>query len=189
MPLFHTSVILQVLPNDAESANVKSVKRKLTDAYGADETYRKKLKQTESENETLISEQQDTNVRGASQHETIKQETRTRNKFQDVTNTPSKCSPCIEAYQSPTANLPNYVFNPEPRTPVGRVRTSSDKSTPDWLTQMRRQRSLGTPEAPAQIVHLDEKKTPTSKPRAEGAQSDTPKSCKVRGYDYAHGKT
>ena len=37
-------------------------------------------------------------------------------------------------YQSPTQGLPNYVLNPEPRTPVGKLPPKSTR-TPTWLTK------------------------------------------------------
>ena len=45
-------------------------------------------------------------------------------------------SPC---FQSPTVDLPNYVQDPQPRTPVGRrpdLQRDSQSRTPDWLTQI-----------------------------------------------------
>ena len=47
------------------------------------------------------------------------------------------------AFQSPTADLPNYVFNPQPRTPRASAKkhTDADKEkTPNWLTRMRLQK-------------------------------------------------
>ena len=46
-------------------------------------------------------------------------------------------------FQSPTADLPNYVFNPQPRTPRASAKkhTDADKEkTPNWLTRMRLQK-------------------------------------------------
>ena len=47
--------------------------------------------------------------------------------------------------QSPTVNLPNYVLNPEPRTPRGRV-VLSEKRPRNWLERARESNSLLTPE-------------------------------------------
>ena len=50
-----------------------------------------------------------------------------------------------DTYQSPTLNLPNYVVNPQPRTPVGKNLSTPD-GTPDWLTRMKLGRdSTGSP--------------------------------------------
>ncbi|ELT98596.1 hypothetical protein CAPTEDRAFT_229258 [Capitella teleta] len=43
-----------------------------------------------------------------------------------------------EKFQSPTANLPSYVLNPEPRTPQGQLTPRS--LGPNWLTQLTRQK-------------------------------------------------
>ena len=47
--------------------------------------------------------------------------------------------------QSPTVNLPNYVLNPEPRTPRGRV-VLSEKRPRNWFERARESNSLLTPE-------------------------------------------
>ena len=46
-------------------------------------------------------------------------------------------------FQSPTADLPNYVFNPQPRTPRASAKKNTDadkEKTPNWLTRMRLQK-------------------------------------------------
>ncbi len=47
--------------------------------------------------------------------------------------------------QSPTVNLPNYVLDPKPRTPIvpsgGHLMKENKGKTPDWLTKMRLDRS------------------------------------------------
>ena len=46
----------------------------------------------------------------------------------------------LSYYKSPTVNLPNYVFDPQPRTPVARPMIGGQQNesrTPDWLTQIR----------------------------------------------------
>ena len=49
------------------------------------------------------------------------------------------------ATQSPTVNLPNYVLDPKPRTPIapagGHLMKENKGKTPDWLTKMRLDRS------------------------------------------------
>ena len=42
---------------------------------------------------------------------------------------------CGTNHQSPTQGLPNYVLNPEPRTPVGKLPPKLNK-TPTWLTRL-----------------------------------------------------
>ena len=44
------------------------------------------------------------------------------------------------SYQSPTQGLPNYVLNPEPRTPVGKLPPKSTR-TPTWLTKLASDKS------------------------------------------------
>ena len=41
--------------------------------------------------------------------------------------------------QSPTVDMPNYVFDPQPRTPVGKPTALVDPTarTPDWLTRLK----------------------------------------------------
>ena len=58
------------------------------------------------------------------------------------TPTKKKTSTNQLTFQSPTADLPNYVFNPQPRTPrASAKKNSEDKDkTPNWLIRMRLQK-------------------------------------------------
>ncbi len=76
----------------------------------------------------------------------------------------------VSRFSSPTANMPNYVVDPKPRTPVGT--TSGIKTrTPDWLTQMKIERSSQkqedpcptTPKLPSKMKKSA--RTPRSSPR------------------------
>ena len=68
-------------------------------------------------------------------------------------------SPPPPQYHSPTVDLPNYVMNPEPRTPVGRNVTLTPNQTPDWLTSLRKERDSSS-------VKKEEGDTPVRKVRA-----------------------
>jgi len=47
----------------------------------------------------------------------------------------------VASFCSPTINLPNYVYDPKPRTPIGpRSSPAKRRKSPDWLTQLRLQR-------------------------------------------------
>lgn len=92
-------------------------------------------------------------------------------------------SPC--GFQSPTANLPNYVMDPKPRAPQAAPTTPR---TPDWLTQMKRNRQeagspRSRPHSPAPVEGATPKlRTPVSTNKKPSQQS-TPKtptvSCKL----------
>lgn len=44
-------------------------------------------------------------------------------------------------FHSPTVNLPNYVYNPQPRVPIGRhLSPAKRRPSRDWLTQLRLER-------------------------------------------------
>ena len=47
---------------------------------------------------------------------------------------------CPTNHQSPTQGLPNYVLNPEPRTPVGKL-PPKPSHTPTWLTKWASEKS------------------------------------------------
>ena len=47
----------------------------------------------------------------------------------------------VTSFCSPTVNLPNYVYDPQPRAPIGRRLSPSKRhQSRDWLTQLRLQR-------------------------------------------------
>ena len=54
------------------------------------------------------------------------------------------------SFHSPTVNLPNYVYDPQPRAPVGRhLSPAKRRQSRDWLTQLRLDRqSSSTPGSP-----------------------------------------
>ena len=62
------------------------------------------------------------------------------NKIEDstkLTTENSKDSPALSVFRSPTVDLPNFVLDPQPRTPIGRWTSPHKNRTPDWLTQFR----------------------------------------------------
>ena len=91
-----------------------------------------------------------------------------------------------ESYQSPTVNLPNYVLDPQPRTPVGNTPTGSKTPrTPDWLTKIRLERKGSVDSSPGGSEHnpditpgKDVKRTPRGSAlrpkRSNSSQKATP---------------
>jgi hypothetical protein len=57
--------------------------------------------------------------------------------------------PSPSVFRSPTVDLPNYVLDPQPRTPIGRWTSPRKQRTPDWLTQLRLNKQQTT--SPTQI--------------------------------------
>ena len=84
-------------------------------------------------------------------------------------------------FQSPTADLPNYVFNPQPRTPraSSAKKNANDKDkTPNWLTRMRLQKiaekSHGGDCLPKSPVSSSVTIRNELKPTADGSRSQDP---------------
>ena len=73
------------------------------------------------------------------------------------------CASPPPLYHSPTVGLPNYVMNPEPRTPQARKVTLTPSQTPDWLTSLRQERGSS--------VKKEEGDTPVRKVRATPRRS------------------
>jgi len=50
----------------------------------------------------------------------------------------SSANAATTSFRSPTVNLPNYVYDPQPRAPVGRhLSPVKQRKSCDWLTQLR----------------------------------------------------
>jgi len=63
------------------------------------------------------------------------------------TDTPA----AVLSFSSPTVNLPNYVFDPQPRAPVGRrLSPVKRRQSRDWLTQLRLDRQKAGSVQPSQ---------------------------------------
>jgi len=53
----------------------------------------------------------------------------------------SRLDSAATSFRSPTVNLPNYVYDPQPRAPVGRHSSPvKHRQSRDWLTQLRLER-------------------------------------------------
>ena len=83
------------------------------------------------------------------------------------------------SFRSPTVNLPNYVYNPQPRAPIGqRSSPVKRRKSSDWLTQLRLQRqgkesreSAGSPTGRGQT----RRSTARSSPRVSHSDTSTVK--------------
>ena len=105
-------------------------------------------------------------------------------------STPTKSRSRELTFQSPTADLPNYVFNPQPRTPKASAKKNTDadkEKTPNWLTRMRLQKlaeksnegdkPVPSPGGSAAAVKSEVKQTPDGGSSQElGAMPLTPSS-------------
>ena len=54
-------------------------------------------------------------------------------------------SPASSMFRSPTVDLPNFVLDPQPRTPIGRWTSPCKNRTPDWLTKLRMSKQATSP--------------------------------------------
>jgi hypothetical protein len=77
-------------------------------------------------------------------------------------------------FRSPTVDLPNYVLDPQPRTPIGRWTSPRKPRTPDWLTQLRLSKQQTT--SPTQI-----NESPSGRSSGRGAAGRSTGSPSTRG--------
>jgi len=83
------------------------------------------------------------------------------------------------SYHSPTVNLPNYVYDPQPRAPIGRsLSPVKPRKSCDWLTQLRLERQNNSQQSsppvrsPAGRGQARRRTTKTSKSSAHVNVSD-----------------
>jgi len=84
------------------------------------------------------------------------------------------------SFRSPTVNLPNYVYDPQPRAPVGRrLSPVKHRKSCDWLTQLRLERQNKTAQSspparsPTSRGHAGSRIAKTSKSSPYVTPSDT----------------
>jgi len=69
------------------------------------------------------------------------------------------------SFHSPTVNLPNYVYDPQPRAPVGRhLSPAKRRQSLDWLTQLRLERQNSSMQrSPPSLAHRGHTRHRTTK--------------------------